>query len=45
MTQLFFEMNAYDINTRIADEGRIPLVPLVHVHELRNGGRSCRTRM
>ena len=39
MTQLFFEMNAYDINTRIADEGRIPLVPLVHVHELRNGGQ------
>jgi ribonuclease BN (tRNA processing enzyme) len=39
MTHLFFEMNAYDINTRIADEGRIPLVPLVHVHELTNGGQ------
>ena len=38
MTRLFFEMNAYDINTRIADEGRVPLVPLVHVHELRRGG-------
>jgi ribonuclease BN (tRNA processing enzyme) len=38
MTQLFFEMNAYDINTRIADEGRIPLAPLVHVHELSQGG-------
>src|SRR3977135_590721 len=38
MTQLFFEMNAYDINTRIADEGRVPLVPLVHVHQLREGG-------
>jgi ribonuclease BN (tRNA processing enzyme) len=38
MTQLFFEMNAYDINTRIADEGRVPLVPLVHVHELSQGG-------
>jgi ribonuclease BN (tRNA processing enzyme) len=24
MTKLFFEMNAYDIKTRIADEGRIP---------------------
>ena len=35
MTRLFFEMNAYDINTRIADEGRVPLVPLVHTHELR----------
>jgi ribonuclease BN (tRNA processing enzyme) len=38
MTQLFFEMNAYDIKTRIADEGRAPLVPLVHVHELSEGG-------
>ncbi len=26
MTKLFFEMNAYDINTRIANEGRVPLV-------------------
>ena len=34
MTRLFFEMNAYDITTRIADEGRPPLAPLVHVHEL-----------
>lgn len=38
MTKLFFEMNSYDINTRIADEGRPPLAPLVHVHELRKGG-------
>src|SRR3954466_6389680 len=38
MTRLFFEMNAYDINTRIADEGRVPLAPLVHVHELTEGG-------
>ena len=38
MTKLFFEMNAYDIVTRIADEGRVPLVPLVHVHELSKGG-------
>lgn len=38
MTRLFFEMNAYDIRTRIADEGRVPLVPLVHVHELRGSG-------
>ena len=37
MTRLFFEMNAYDINTRIADEGRVPLIPLVHVHELNHG--------
>ena len=38
MTQLFFEMNAFDISTRTADEGRVPLVPLVHVHELTEGG-------
>jgi ribonuclease BN (tRNA processing enzyme) len=38
MTRLFFEMNAYDIRTRIADEGRIPLVPLVHAHEQTRGG-------
>jgi ribonuclease BN (tRNA processing enzyme) len=33
MTEHFFAMNAYDIKTRIADEGRVPLAPLVHVHE------------
>jgi ribonuclease BN (tRNA processing enzyme) len=38
MTRLFFEMNANDIETRIADEGRSPLVPLVHVHELVKAG-------
>jgi ribonuclease BN (tRNA processing enzyme) len=38
MTKLFFEMNAYDIQTRIADEGRVPLVPLVHAHEQMRGG-------
>jgi len=37
MTKLFFEMNAYDINTRISNERRVPIVPLVHVHEFRNG--------
>ena len=31
-------MNAYDIDIRIANEGRVPLVPLVHAHELREGG-------
>ncbi|HEX3177698.1 MAG TPA: MBL fold metallo-hydrolase [Methylomirabilota bacterium] len=34
MTRLFFEMNAVDIDIRIADEGRIPLAPLITVHEL-----------
>ena len=38
MTRLFLETNAYDIQARIADEGRIPLAPLVHVHEVRSGG-------
>jgi ribonuclease BN (tRNA processing enzyme) len=38
MTRSFFEMNGYDIETRIADEGRVPLVPLVHVHEMSDGG-------
>jgi ribonuclease BN (tRNA processing enzyme) len=38
MTKLFFEMNASDIEVRVANEGRVPLAPLVHVHELRGGG-------
>jgi ribonuclease BN (tRNA processing enzyme) len=38
MTRLFFEMNASDIQTRIANEGRVPLVQLVHVHEQTAGG-------
>jgi ribonuclease BN (tRNA processing enzyme) len=38
MTRLFLEMNAYDIQARIADEGRVPLAPLLHVHEVRSGG-------
>ncbi len=38
MTELFFEMNAYDINTRIANESRPALTPLVHAHELRESG-------
>lgn len=38
MTRLFFEMNKYDIDVRIANEGRVPLVPLVHAHELRESG-------
>ena len=38
MTRLFFEMNEYDIKIRTVDEGRVPLAPLVHVHEIREGG-------
>jgi ribonuclease BN (tRNA processing enzyme) len=40
MTQLFFEMNASEIDLRVANEGRPPLAPLVHVHELREGGEA-----
>lgn len=39
MTKLFFEMNACDIDVRVVDEDRVPLPPLVHVHELNDGGR------
>lgn len=38
MTRQFFAMNRFDIDTRIADEGRVPLVPLVHTHELTAAG-------
>jgi ribonuclease BN (tRNA processing enzyme) len=38
ITRLYFEMNAFDIDTRIADEGRVPLVPLVQPHEMSRGG-------
>ena len=38
MTKLFLELNAFDINTRIADEGRVPLAPLIYPHELAGGG-------
>lgn len=37
-TSLFFEMNAYDINIRISNEGRPPFIPLVHPHELTESG-------
>jgi ribonuclease BN (tRNA processing enzyme) len=38
MTRLFLRMNAYDITTRIADEGRPPLKGLISVHEVSRGG-------
>ena len=38
MTDLFFEMDAADIEARTTDEGRVPLRRLVHAHELRAGG-------
>lgn len=38
MTSLCFEMNATDIGARLEDERRVPLAPLVQVHELREAG-------
>lgn len=38
MTRLFLEMNAYDIQVRIKDEGRPPLAPLIVPHEITHGG-------
>jgi ribonuclease BN (tRNA processing enzyme) len=38
MTKLFFEMNAPDLRVREKDEGKPPLPPLVHTHELDHGG-------
>ena len=38
MTRHFLELNAFDIQTRIADEGRPPLEPLIAPHELTAGG-------
>jgi ribonuclease BN (tRNA processing enzyme) len=38
MTNLFLQLNAFDIKTRIADEGRPPLAPLIHAHERTSGG-------
>jgi ribonuclease BN (tRNA processing enzyme) len=39
MTSLFLQMNAFDISTRIADEGRVPLAPLIHPHEITSDGQ------
>jgi len=38
MTELFLELNDYDIQTRIADEGRPPLAPLIIPHEFSTPG-------
>ena len=39
MTRQFLDMNDADIRTRIADEGRPPLAPLIRPHELTAGGK------
>lgn len=38
MTRQFLAMNDYDIRTRIVDEGRPPLAPLIRPHELTGPG-------
>lgn len=38
MTRRFLQLNDADIHTRIADEGRPPLAPLLRPHELIRGG-------
>jgi ribonuclease BN (tRNA processing enzyme) len=38
MTTKFLELYDYDIRTRIADEGRPPLAPMIHPHEITEGG-------
>jgi ribonuclease BN (tRNA processing enzyme) len=39
ITSLFFEMSRPDLAVREKDEGRPPLQPLVHAHEITRGGR------
>ena len=38
ITRQFLEMSSEDIDIRIADEGRVPLVPLIHAHDLTASG-------
>lgn len=45
MTKLFFEMNACDIDIRVADEDRVPLLPLVQSTSSTTAAVFCRMRM
>jgi ribonuclease BN (tRNA processing enzyme) len=38
MTELVFELHEFDIQTRITDENRVPLAPLVQAKEITAGG-------
>jgi ribonuclease BN (tRNA processing enzyme) len=38
MTRLLLEAYAFDIETRIADEGRVPLAPLIRPHDITAAG-------
>ena len=42
ITRLFLQMSRTDIDTRVADEGRPPLAPLIHPHEVKIGGEVLR---
>lgn len=42
ITRLFLEMNAFDIDVRMKDEGRVALAPLVHAHERSEAGEVMR---
>jgi ribonuclease BN (tRNA processing enzyme) len=42
MTAQFLDLNAFDIATRIADEGRPPLAPLIRAHDIDAGGEIYR---
>jgi ribonuclease BN (tRNA processing enzyme) len=42
MTRLLLEAYAFDIETRMADEGRAPLGPLITPHEITTGGEVFR---
>lgn len=42
MTAQFLALNAYDIGTRIADEGRPPLAPLIRAHDIDAAGEVYR---
>jgi ribonuclease BN (tRNA processing enzyme) len=42
MTAQFLALNAYDIATRIADEGRPPLAPLIRAHDIHAAGEVYR---
>ncbi len=42
MTEQFLALNAYDIATRIADEGRPALAPLIRAHEIDRAGEVYR---
>jgi ribonuclease BN (tRNA processing enzyme) len=42
MTEQYLALNAYDIATRIADEGRPPLAPLIRAHDIAVAGEVYR---